>query len=125
MATGNEKQQKSHKAFDDLKTPAVVSRQEWETARGKLLEKEKEAMRAQDALAAERRRLPWMAVEKNYHFEGPNGPVTLLDLFEGLTYHAAHIAFVVLVGAVDVEKLQPRDAWQKSGPFGIAIEQMF
>jgi predicted dithiol-disulfide oxidoreductase (DUF899 family) len=83
MATGNEKQQKSHKAFDDLKTPPVVSRQEWETARGKLLEKEKEAMRAQDALAAERRRLPWMAVEKNYHFEGPNGPVTLLDLFEG------------------------------------------
>ena len=39
--------------------------------------------RARDALAAERRRMPWMAVEKDYRFEGPQGPVTLLDLFEG------------------------------------------
>ena len=45
--------------------------------------KEKELTRARDALAAERRRMPWMAVEKDYRFEGPNGPASLLDLFEG------------------------------------------
>jgi predicted dithiol-disulfide oxidoreductase (DUF899 family) len=38
---------------------------------------------ARDALAAKRRRMPRMAVEKDYRFEGPNGPVGLLDLFEG------------------------------------------
>ena len=39
--------------------------------------------RARDALAAQRRRMPWMAVEKDYRFEGPNGPASLLDIFEG------------------------------------------
>ena len=66
-----------------MKTPPIVSPQEWETARKELLVKEKELTRARDALAAERRRMPWMAVEKNYRFEGPDGPVGLLDLFEG------------------------------------------
>jgi predicted dithiol-disulfide oxidoreductase (DUF899 family) len=41
--------------------------------------KEKEVMRARDALAAERRRMPWMAVEKEYRFDGPDGPATLHD----------------------------------------------
>jgi predicted dithiol-disulfide oxidoreductase (DUF899 family) len=63
--------------------PPVVSPQEWEAAREKLLVKEKEITRARDALAAERRRMPRMAVEKAYAFEGPNGPASLLDLFEG------------------------------------------
>jgi len=45
--------------------------------------KEKALTRARDALAAERRRMPWMAVEKAYEFEGPNGKMSLLDLFEG------------------------------------------
>ena len=48
-----------------------------------MLVKEKELTRARDALAAERRRMPRMAVEKDYSFEGPNGPASLLDLFEG------------------------------------------
>ena len=39
--------------------------------------------RARDALAAERRRMPWLAVEKKYEFDGPKGKVSLLDLFEG------------------------------------------
>ena len=63
--------------------PAVVSAEHWEAARKQLLVKEKAHTRARDALAAERRRMPWMAVEKAYMFEGPNGRMGLLDLFEG------------------------------------------
>ena len=48
-----------------------------------MLVREKEITRARDALAAERRRMPWMAVEQDYTFEGPDGQVSLLDLFEG------------------------------------------
>src|SRR3954453_21842046 len=66
-----------------MKMPPVVSPQEWAAAREEMLVKEKEVTRAKDALAAERRRMPRMAVEKEYSFEGPNGPATLLDLFEG------------------------------------------
>ncbi len=66
-----------------MNTPPVVSPQEWEDAREELLVKEKELTRARDALAAERRRMPRMAVEKEYRFEGPQGSASLLDLFEG------------------------------------------
>ena len=66
-----------------MKMPPIVSPQEWEAAREEMLVKEKELTRARDALAAERRRMPRMAVEKDYAFEGPEGPVSLLDLFEG------------------------------------------
>jgi predicted dithiol-disulfide oxidoreductase (DUF899 family) len=66
-----------------MNTPPVVSPEEWATAREEMLVKEKELTRARDALAAERRRMPWMAVEKDYRFEGPDGPASLLDLFEG------------------------------------------
>jgi predicted dithiol-disulfide oxidoreductase (DUF899 family) len=66
-----------------MKMPPVVSPEEWESARQKLLVKEKELTRARDALAAVRRRMPRMAVEKEYEFEGPDGPVSLLGLFEG------------------------------------------
>jgi predicted dithiol-disulfide oxidoreductase (DUF899 family) len=61
----------------------TVSPPEWERARQELLVKEKELTRARDALAAERRRMPRMAVEKAYAFEGPDGPASLLDLFDG------------------------------------------
>jgi predicted dithiol-disulfide oxidoreductase (DUF899 family) len=61
----------------------AVSAQEWHTAREALLVKEKELTRARDALAAERRRLPMVRVEKDYRFEGPGGEYSLLDLFEG------------------------------------------
>jgi predicted dithiol-disulfide oxidoreductase (DUF899 family) len=66
-----------------MKTPLTVSPQEWEAARLRLLVKEKELTRARDALAAERRRMPWLAVEKEYKFAGPRGKASLLDLFEG------------------------------------------
>jgi predicted dithiol-disulfide oxidoreductase (DUF899 family) len=66
-----------------MNMPPIVSPQDWTAAREKLLVREKEHTRARDALAAERRRMPRMAVEKDYRFEGPNGPASLLDLFEG------------------------------------------
>ena len=62
-----------------MNMPPSVSPQEWEAAREELLVKEKELTRARDALAAERRRMPRMAVEKPYAFEGPNGPASLLE----------------------------------------------
>jgi predicted dithiol-disulfide oxidoreductase (DUF899 family) len=66
-----------------MNTPPIVSPQEWEAAREQLLVKEKALTRARDALAAERRRMPRMAVEKKYAFEGQDGPASLLDMFEG------------------------------------------
>jgi predicted dithiol-disulfide oxidoreductase (DUF899 family) len=63
--------------------PQIVSPAEWEEARQQLLVKEKEITRARDALAAERRRMPMSKVEKDYRFEGPEGEVGLLDLFDG------------------------------------------
>jgi len=63
--------------------PKVVSETEWRAAHDRLLVKEKEATRARDALAAERRRLPRLRIDKNYVFEGPNGTASLRDLFEG------------------------------------------
>jgi hypothetical protein len=63
--------------------PPVVPPQAWEVARKQLLVKEKAQTRARDALAAERRRMPWMAVETAYAFDGPAGKASLLDLFDG------------------------------------------
>ena len=66
-----------------MQAPPVVTPDAWEAARRALLVKEKAHTRAGDALAAERRRMPWQAVEKEYAFEGPDGTATLFDLFEG------------------------------------------
>jgi predicted dithiol-disulfide oxidoreductase (DUF899 family) len=66
-----------------MKTPPIVTAQEWEAERQRLLVKEKELTRARDALAAERRRMPWLPVPKAYEFDGPDGRKSLLDLFEG------------------------------------------
>ncbi len=63
--------------------PRVVSRDEWLTARKTHLANEKKLTRARDKLAQERRELPWVQVDKNYIFDGPNGQETLADLFEG------------------------------------------
>src|SRR5256886_17005724 len=64
-------------------TPLIVSPKQWEAAHRKLLVKEKELTRARDALAADRRRMPWVAVEKKYQFDGPKGKASLLDLCDG------------------------------------------
>ena len=66
-----------------MNTPPIVSRDEWDAARAQMLVKEKEHTRARDALAAERRRMPMMAVDKEYEFDGPHGKASLLDLFDG------------------------------------------
>ena len=78
---------------ETMETPKIVSRQEWETARQQLLVKEKAQTRARDALAAERRRMPWLAVEKKYAFDGPGGRASLLDLFEGRRQLIVYRAF--------------------------------
>jgi predicted dithiol-disulfide oxidoreductase (DUF899 family) len=71
--------------------PTVVSPQEWLAASEAMLASEKEATRARDALNAERRRMPMTKIEKDYVFQGPDGPVKLIDLFEGrdqlILYH--------------------------------------
>jgi len=66
-----------------MNLPPVVSAEEWRAAREEMLVKEKELTRARDALGAERRRMPRLAVEKEYRFEGPDGPASLPDLFAG------------------------------------------
>jgi predicted dithiol-disulfide oxidoreductase (DUF899 family) len=73
--------------------PRSCHPQEWEAARQQLLVKEKELTRARDALAAERRRMPWLAVEKEYEFDGPKGKASLLDLFEGRRQLIVYRAF--------------------------------
>ncbi len=60
---------------------AVVSETEWVAARKELLAKEKEFTRQRDAISAERRKLPWVKVEKNYVFDTPSGKKTLAELF--------------------------------------------
>jgi len=71
----------------------IVSPEEWLEARNQLLVEEKRVTRERDALAAKRRRMPWMAVEQTYEFDGPNGKVTLLDLFEGRPQLIVYRAF--------------------------------
>ncbi|HKC22849.1 MAG TPA: DUF899 domain-containing protein [Gaiellaceae bacterium] len=77
--------------FGTVNLPRVVSPGEWQEARDALLAEEKAATRERDALAAKRRRLPMVRIEKSYVLAGPDGKATLLDLFEGrrqlLLYH--------------------------------------
>jgi predicted dithiol-disulfide oxidoreductase (DUF899 family) len=74
-----------------IENPKIVSQAEWLAARKKLLAKEKQLTRERDAVAAERRSLPWVKVEKQYVFDSPSGKTTLADLFEGrsqlIVYH--------------------------------------
>jgi predicted dithiol-disulfide oxidoreductase (DUF899 family) len=74
-----------------MELPEIVSEEEWQRSHEALLEKEKQATRARDALAAERRRQPMTEFSADYAFEGPDGVVKLTDLFEGrrqlLVYH--------------------------------------
>jgi predicted dithiol-disulfide oxidoreductase (DUF899 family) len=74
-----------------MNLPEIAAREEWLAARKDLLAKEKELTRQRDALNVERRNLPMVEVKKDYVFEGPNGTVRLIDLFEGrsqlIIYH--------------------------------------
>jgi predicted dithiol-disulfide oxidoreductase (DUF899 family) len=79
------------KGENAIKFPKVVGKAEWQKARDALLVEEKAATQARDTLAAERRRLPMVRIDKQYVFAGPKGKLSLLDLFEGrrqlLLYH--------------------------------------
>src|SRR4051794_24084780 len=66
-----------------MSLPKIATRDEWLAARKELLLKEKELTRQRDALNTERRNLPMVEIEKDYTFEGPDGPAHLIDLFEG------------------------------------------
>ena len=74
-----------------MNKPDIVSREDWLSARRDLLEKEKDFTRARDALSADRRKLPWVRIEKNYIFDGAGGKESLSDLFgknnQLLVYH--------------------------------------
>ncbi|MGY4690030.1 DUF899 domain-containing protein [Salibacterium sp. K-3] len=80
-----------HLVKNKIARPNVVSQDEWFRAREELLVQEKEVRRAQDALAAKRRRLPMVKIDKDYVFEGPDGKESLMNLFDGrrqlMIYH--------------------------------------
>ena len=76
-----------------MKLPQIVSPEEWEAARQKLLVEEKQLTRARDAMAAKRRRMPWTAVDKEYRFVGPTGTASLADLFDGRRQLIVYRAF--------------------------------
>jgi len=63
--------------------PEIVNREEWRAARIELLEEEKAMTRARDVLSTKRRMMPMVRVEKHYTFDGPDGPASLHDIFEG------------------------------------------
>ena len=71
--------------------PRITSREEWLEARTELLTREKELTRQRDELNAARRNLPMVEIDKDYTFDGPDGPARLIDLFEGraqlIVYH--------------------------------------
>jgi predicted dithiol-disulfide oxidoreductase (DUF899 family) len=77
-----------------MKTPTVVSHDEWNAAREQLLVDEKAFTRSRDALAAKRRRMPWLAVDQEYVFDTADGKKTLLDLFDGRRQLVVYRAFM-------------------------------
>ena len=70
-------------SLNPISLPPIVSREAWLTARKLLLQREKEITRLRDEVNAARRRLPMVKIETPYRFEGPDGPIDLLGLFEG------------------------------------------
>ena len=79
------------KTVKGTKNHRAVSRDKWLSARKRLLVKEKRFSRLRDQLNQQRRDLPWVKIEKDYIFQGPNGPESLEDLFCGksqlIIYH--------------------------------------
>src|SRR5688500_13704269 len=76
-----------------MNIPPIVPPQEGEASRQELLVKKRSSPGPGDAMAAQRRQMPWMVVDKVYRFEGPNGPVSLADLFEGRRQLIVYRAF--------------------------------
>ena len=74
-----------------MSLPKIASRDEWLAARKDLLAKEKAMTRARDELSTERRNLPMVEIDKDYVFDGPDGKVRLIDMFDGrsqlILYH--------------------------------------
>src|SRR6266536_3305803 len=98
-----------------MKTPPIVSQPEWEAARQQLLVKEKDLTRARDALAAERRRLPWMAVGERYEFDGPEHACRGCSWCADQVGHLAHLnardatlAYASRPPQEDIERLKAR-----------------
>ena len=137
MATSKERDKEQGKGRLAMKTPPIVSQQEWEAARQQLLVKEKAFTRSRDALAAERRRMPWMAVEKRHEFEGRRQLIVYRAFFEpgvfgwpdhacrGCSFgadqvsHLAHLnardttlAWVSRAPQPDIERLKARMGWK-------------
>jgi len=84
MATSKEREVKNQKGHLAMKKPPIVSPQEWEAARQAAARKGEGLHPFPGTLwPAERRRMPWLAVEKKYEFDGPKGQASLLDLFDG------------------------------------------
>jgi predicted dithiol-disulfide oxidoreductase (DUF899 family) len=79
--------------------PDVASREDWLAARKKLLAREREVTHLRDAVNAERRRLPMVKIEKDYDFEGPEGPLRLIDMFDGR--HQLYIHHFMWIDARD------------------------
>src|ERR1051325_6677190 len=98
-----------------MNTPPIVSPQEWEEAWARLLVKEKEFTRARDAMAAQRRRMPWVAVDRASVLGGPAGPASLLDLFEGRRQLIVYRAFY----APDVTTYPPGGGAYPERPCGV------
>jgi len=93
MAASTERDIQNRTDNFPAKMPPIVSAQEWEAAWQKMVVKEKAFTHARDALAAERRRMPWQAVEKQYEFDGPRGKESLVDLFDGRRQLIVYRAF--------------------------------
>src|SRR5687768_1572501 len=76
-----------------MQTPEIVSAEDWAAARDALLVEEKALVRARDALAAKRRRMPWAEVHADHVFDTPDGEASLLDLFDGRSQLVVYRAF--------------------------------
>jgi predicted dithiol-disulfide oxidoreductase (DUF899 family) len=77
--------------MNQMNHPKIVSEAEWVVARKDLLSREKELTRLRDEVSRHRRELPWIKIDQNYVFDGPDGKETLADLFDGrnqlIVYH--------------------------------------
>ena len=105
----------------------VVSQKEWLAARRALLAKEKELTRQRDRLSEERRALPWVKVEKDYVFDGPDGRQTLSELFEGRSQLRTYLITVVQRHFLDDRnarwgKWRPSSIARRIGPIAVLLD---